>query len=241
MASSGKLYHDDAYIRQFAAIVTDSQGGASRLSATAFYPGGGGQPSDCGTLEASGQVLTVVGVRQDATGEIWHDVGEDLRVGLEISGEIDWAKRLAFMRRHTLLHIVNALVFRDLQGLITGVHIGQERCSIDFDLPLLLLQQRSVLEDKINEVISSDAEVISYWINEDEFLACPSFIRTADVAPPIVDGKVRIVSIGDFDAQACGGTHVHRTSEIGPCRILKVDNKGRKNRRIHIRLTAPSE
>ena len=241
MASDDRLYYEDAYVRDFSAQVTDSREKACRLSETAFYPGGGGQPPDHGAFTVAGRSLAVLRVYTDETGGLWHDVGEDLAVGTQLAGEIEWPRRLALMRRHTLLHIVNALVLREFQGLITGVHIGEDRCSIDFNIPSISPEQRAGLENSINAIITSDLETRSCWIDENEFRNTPSLIRTADVAPPVIGGRVRVISIGDFDAQACGGTHVRRTSEIGLCRITKIDNKGKQNRRFSFSLTPPGK
>ena len=214
------------------------------LSETVFYPGGGGQPSDTGLLEVLGLEHRVAEVRQDERGHVWHRCGEDGRgaevvVGAVAGGHLDWARRYVFMCHHTLLHIVNAVVLTDYSGLITGVQIGEEQSRIDFALLEFGRGQIPGLEARVNEVIARGLPVDACVISEAEFHDRPDLVRTASVAPPVEGGAVRVVRIAGFDAQACGGTHVRNTCELGECRILRFENKGRQNKRFYVELRVP--
>ncbi len=228
-----KLYLDDPYLREFEAAVLGSSDGWCTLSRTAFYPGGGGQPPDRGELRLRDGVAQVSAVREDEAGCVWHCLGRDLPAGEAVRGALDWPYRHALMRHHGLLHIVNTVARAELDGVITGAQIGPDRSRIDFKLPSFSREQVPELERRVNEVITSDLPLTSQVIGEEEFRRRPELVRTLNVLPPVVDGAVRIVMIAGFDAQACGGTHVHRTGEIGRARVAKLDNKGRDNRRFY--------
>jgi len=234
-----KLYLEDPYRSGFAARVTAADGEWVALSETVFYPGGGGQPSDTGVLMILGQQHRVTEVRQDERGWVWHRCAAGATVGMAVEGRLDWARRYAFMRHHTLLHIVNAVVLTDYSGLITGVQIGEEQSRVDFALPGFGREQVDAIESRINEVIGRGLAVDAYVVGEAEFRERPELIRTATVAPPVEAGAVRVVRIGGFDAQACGGTHVRNTRELGECRILRFENKGKQNKRLYVGLRVP--
>ena len=233
-----KLYLDEPYRSDFVTQVTAMDSGWAALGETAFFTGGGGQPADTGFLQVKGGRYLVTEVREDAEGLIWHQVdrAEIGGVGAAVRGEIDWSRRYAFMRHHTLLHIANAVVLADHGGLITGVQIGEETSRIDFSLDGFGREQTRALEERINQVIARGLRVDAHVISEDEFRSRPELVRTASVAPPVVGGKVRVVRIEGFDAQACGGTHVRNTRELGECRIARFDNKGKSNKRFYLTL-----
>ena len=236
-----KLYFRDAYQREFSASVIAAEGNRCLLDATTFYPGGGGQPSDTGILVLEGQEHPVSGIEEDKQGNLWHILDSSITTGKQVSGSIDWQKRFAFMRYHGLLHIANAVAMKDYQGWITGVQIGTDYARIDFNLSNFTREMISAFENRINEVIKVNHAVTSQLISEKEFNGRPELIRTLVAKPPIKNGVIRVVSIGDFDAQACGGTHVHSTQEIGLCRIEKMDNKGSKNKRFYFKLLDESQ
>jgi misacylated tRNA(Ala) deacylase len=228
-----RLYLDDAYLREFDARVLASADGWWALSQTAFYPGGGGQPSDRGRLLVAGDSVEVVEVREGEDGRLWHRVDREPAGDAPLRGVLDWPYRYALMRHHALMHVVNTVARRDFDGLITGVQLGPERSRVDFRLPDLSRERVRALEDRVNEVIALPRLIESATIGEAEFRARPELIRTLNVLPPVVDGRVRIVTIAGFDAQACGGTHVHSTGEIGRARVVKLENKGRDNKRFY--------
>jgi misacylated tRNA(Ala) deacylase len=227
-----RLYLDDPYLRDFDAQVEESADGWCALSSTAFYPGGGGQPFDRGHLVVRGEVIAVAAMREDA-GRIWHQVGRELPAGEPVKGLIDWPYRHALMRHHGLMHVVNAIARDRYEGAITGVQIAPDRSRIDFRLAGFAREEIPVLEAGVNEVLERGLPVRSTTIGEDEFRRRPELVRTLNVLPPVVGGRVRIVEIEGFDAQACGGTHVHSTAEIGRARVARFDNKGKDNKRFY--------
>ena len=236
---TARLYLDDAYLQEFDAEVAASDGGWCTLTRTAFFPGGGGQPPDRGALAAAGEALPVTAVREDDAGRISHEVGRDLEPGTRVRGSLDWPYRYALMRHHGLLHVVNAVAREAFSGMITGVQIGPDRSRIDFRLPEFSRERLPDLEARVNAVLARGLRVGASTISEDEFRARPELVRTLEVLPPVVDGRVRVVEMEGFDAQACGGTHVHSTAEIGRARIVKFDNKGKDNKRLYWTLEAP--
>ena len=235
-----KLYLEDSYLRTFDGEVVAASDGWCALSRTAFYPGGGGQPEDQGRLEAGGEALAVDGVREDEAGEVWHHVGRDLSPGTPVHGAIDWPWRFALMRAHALMHVVNTVARDWLGGAITGVQLGPERSRIDFRLPRFARELIPELEERVNAVLVRRLPIASSTVSEEEFLRRPELVRTAEVRPPVVGGRVRVVEILGFDAQACGGTHVHTTGEVGRARVVKFDNKGRDNKRFYWELDGPT-
>jgi misacylated tRNA(Ala) deacylase len=232
-----RLYLENAYQREFDAEVLASADGWCALSRTAFYPGGGGQPCDRGRLVVGGEALDVGEVREADDGRLWHRVGRALAVGAWARGALDWPYRYALMRHHALMHVVNTAARRDFDALITGVQLGPDRSRIDFRLTGQARRAADELEARVNAVLAQPLTIESAVITAAEYLARPELIRTLNVSPPVVDGHVRVVTIAGFDTQACGGTHVHSTTEIGRARIVKVDNKGANNKRFYWALT----
>jgi misacylated tRNA(Ala) deacylase len=234
-----KLYLEDPYQREFEAEVIGSADGWCTLSRTAFYPGGGGQPADRGRLVVKGEALVVGEVREDGAGEVWHRVERDLAPGTAVHGEIDWPHRHALMRAHALMHVVNTVARDRFGGVITGVQLGPERSRIDFKLPAFARDRIPELEGLVNEVLARDLPVTSTTISAEELERRPGLVRTLEVKPPVIDGRVRVVEIVGFDAQACGGTHVHATGEVGSARVTRFDNKGKDNKRFYWELAPP--
>jgi misacylated tRNA(Ala) deacylase len=228
-----RLYLDDPYQREFDAEVLESADGWCALSATLFYPGGGGQPADRGRLASPAGSVEVSAVREDERARIWHRVGGDLPAGAPVRGAIDWPFRYALMRHHGLMHVVNTVARRHYDGAITGVQLGPDRSRIDLRLTGFARDRVPELEASVNAVIDRALPISSSVIGEAEYRARPDLVRTLNVLPPVSGGTVRVVTIAGFDAQACGGTHVHATGEIGRARVVKLDNKGRENRRFY--------
>jgi len=232
-----RLYLEDAYQREFDAEVLASAEDWCALSRTAFFPGGGGQPCDRGRLVVGDEALDVAEVREADDGRLWHRVGRTVTLGAPARGALDWPYRYALMRHHALMHVVNTVARRDFDALITGVQLGPGRSRIDFRLPALTRQMLDSMEARVNDALAEPRPIASGVVTEAEYRARPELIRTLNVSPPVVDGHVRVVTIAGFDTQACGGTHVHSTTEIGRARLAKIDNKGTNNKRFYWTLT----
>ena len=233
-----RLYLEDGYCREFEAEVTESADGWSRLSRSAFHPGGGGQPFDQGWIERSGTSHPVTGMREEGD-LLWHQVGVHLEPGLPVRGRLDWPRRHALMRHHCLLHVVNALAHQRFGGLVSGAEIGPERSRVDLSVTAFSRDDLPAFEAAVNEVIHRALAVRASVVPEATLDTRPELVRTLKVRPPVVNGGVRIVELEGFDAQACGGTHVHSTQEIGEARIVKFDNRGKNNKRFYWELVSP--
>ena len=208
-----------------------------------FYPGGGGQPPDDGMVTmAGGETLEIVSAHADDDEIVWHLTRSELSpalVGMPATLTVNRTRRIALTRYHTVLHVLNTIALRDYDGWITGVQIGVDRSRIDFKLDRLSAALVAELETKVNAVLAGNHAVKAYDVSEDEFRARGDLLRTLDPRPPVRDGRVRVVEIEGFDAQACGGTHVDTTSEVGHFAIVRTENKGKINKRLYVRLDDP--
>ena len=231
--STTRLYWEDAYQSEFTASVLAAAEDWWALSATAFYPGGGGQPPDTGVLVTEGQEAAVTGVRSEG-GLVWHRTTLPLATGQDVRGRVDWPRRYQLMKYHTLLHIVNTVMLDRHQALITGADIGPAQARIDFDVDAPLREARGAIEAAVNAVIERSLALVAAFVPETELTRNPRLVRTLEVSPPVENGRVRTLEIAGFDTQACGGTHVHSTAELGRCRVTRVDNKGKRNKRLYV-------
>jgi len=233
------LFRDDAYARSCAAKVTAVDERGIRLDATVFYPMGGGQPGDIGVLRlADGRSVPVIDtVKGIAPEEVIHVVapGTPLpEVGTEVTAEIDWQRRRRLMRMHSCLHLLCAVV----PGEVTGGQVGDGKGRLDFNLPEAKLDKDHI-EKELNRLISENHSVRPRWISDAELEARPELVRTMSVKPPVGQGQVRLLEIEGIDLQPCGGTHVAHTREIGPVEVVKIESKGRQNRRVNLALREP--
>jgi misacylated tRNA(Ala) deacylase len=149
---------------------------------------------------------------------------------------LDQERRLALTRYHTVLHVLNTIALRDYGGWITGVQISADYSRIDFKLDSFSPALCAELERKVNAVLAENHALRSYYLPEEEFRRRDDLLRTLEAKPPVLDGRVRVVEIEGFDAQACGGTHVSNTSELGRLFIFRTENKGKINKRLYVRL-----
>jgi misacylated tRNA(Ala) deacylase len=212
--------------------------GAVVLAESPFFPGGGGQLPDRGRLAWDGGEAAVVGLEL-AGGQVWHVLGEPVEVSGAVRASVDPAFRSMMAELHTGAHILNALVFQQFQGaLITGAQLNDDGTArIDFDLPDVDNDRLRALEPAVNDVVRQDLPIRYSYVPLVEAAAQPGLLRSRSVAPPPGDdGTVRIVEIVGLDRQACGGTHLASTARSRLLRILKIDNKGRHNRRVKIAL-----
>jgi len=207
---------------------------------TCFYPGGGGQPPDDGTARvADGELFEIVSARVDRDEIVWHvtrSPAPPSLVGRPAKLHVNKERRLALTRYHTVLHVLNTIALRDYGGWITGVQIGVDQSRIDFKLDSLSAAMCAELEGKVNAVLAGNHALKAYYLSEEEFRRRDDLLRTLEARPPVSDGRVRVVEIQGFDAQACGGTHVGSTSEVGRFAIVRTENKGRINKRLYVRL-----
>lgn len=232
------LCHDAPDLLTFEAEVLDSRPGAVVLDRSAFYPGGGGQPPDRGVIAWPGGEVAVTGFEQQG-GRLWHLLSEPTELGGMVEARIDPDFRFLMRQLHTGLHIVNALAFQVFDGaLVTGANMtGDGTARVDLDLPGADNQRLREMEPELNDVIAQDLAVTTFALPMVQAAREPGTLRSKAVTPPAQpDGTVRVVEITGLDRQACGGTHLKSTGESRPLRILKVENKGRHNRRIKIGL-----
>ena len=230
------LYLTDAYLRRFEATVTAVNEEGVLLDRTAFYPAGGGQPSDAGTLRtAPGADLAVTEVRKTAEGTIYHRLapGGALAVGDAVVGELDWARRYAHMRYHTALHILSGVAFRRVGTGITGNQITAERARMDFSIPEFDRALAESLIAGVNDVVRERRPVRVRFLPREAALQDATLVRVAQELMPDV-ATVRLIDIEGFDVQADGGTHVASTEEVGTVRLERIENKGARNKRLYI-------
>lgn len=234
--NSEPLFQQDAYQRECCAVVVAVRDDAVVLDRTVFYPLGGGQPGDRGMLQMpDGTEVPVSDTRRDReTGEILHCCdARGLRPGDAVTARIDWPQRFRYMRVHTCLHLLSAVIVAP----VTGGQVGDGYGRLDFDLPDT--PDRESVEQQLNALIARDAAVQLRWITDAELDAHPELVKTMSVQPPRGAGRVRLIDVENTDLQPCGGTHVARTSEIGAVRVAKIDKKGKQNRRVRVELVQP--
>jgi misacylated tRNA(Ala) deacylase len=235
MPITEELFREDAYLKECEATVAGiNEKGGILLDRSVFYPTGGGQPGDRGVLcLADGREIAIATtVKGDGEENVVHvpAEGQDLPgAGDKVTAIIDWDRRYLHMRMHTGLHLLCALVPHG----VTGGRIGADKSSLDFDIGDATLDKEALTEG-LNKLVSEDHAVAARWIDDAELDANPNLVRTMSVQPPRGGGSVRLLEIPSVDLQPCGGTHVTHTGEIGPLRVSKIENKGKRNRRVNI-------
>jgi misacylated tRNA(Ala) deacylase len=235
---STPLYHTDAYLREFEAVVTAVEGQAAAFDQTAFYPGGGGQPNDVGVVTADGRQWTVTKVRKVGA-EIWHELdGEPPATGTRIRGRLDWDRRYKLMRTHTAMHILCGVVFRDYGASVTGGNMEPLKGRMDFEFESMRQELVKEIEAKVNAEIALARPTRVQILPREQAFAIPDLIRTKINLLPEGIAEVRTVEIVGLDLQADGGTHVANTSEVGPLRVVDYKSKGKINKRIEIEIGA---
>ncbi|MEK9165009.1 MAG: alanyl-tRNA editing protein [Chloroflexota bacterium] len=228
------LYHTDAYLKEFDAIVAAVDGGAVALDRTAFYPGGGGQPNDVGTLTADGRSWAVTKVRKSGA-EVWHEIeGEPPPVGTPVRGALDWDRRYRLMRTHTAMHILCGVIFRDYGASVTGGNMEPLKGRMDFEFETMRLELVKEIEAKVNVEVAAARPTRVKILPRAEAFAIPDLIRTKINLLPDGIAEVRTVEIVGLDLQADGGTHVANTSEVGQIKVVDYKSKGKINKRIEI-------
>jgi misacylated tRNA(Ala) deacylase len=225
------LFRDDPYLKGCLAKVLAVHENAVELDRTVFYPMGGGQAGDTGKIGS----WRVLDTRKAATGDsVLHllEPGSSLpAVGDELEIQLDWERRHRLMRLHTALHLLCAAV----KAPVTGGRIAEDKAHLDFDIEMEKLAKDEI-EARINELVRSGTPTHPVWITDAELDGRPELVRTMSVAPPRGEGRVRLLEIPGIDLQACGGTHVANTGEIGALRVARIRSEGRKNKRVTLEL-----
>jgi misacylated tRNA(Ala) deacylase len=232
-----QLYQADAYVREFEGVVVESRGGAVVLDRTAFYPGGGGQPHDLGSLTADGRTAPVVRVYRDGA-EIVHQLDGDAlpREGARVKGKIDWDRRYGLMRTHTALHILCGVVWRDYGAKVTGGNMQPLAGRMDFEFEQMRAELVREIEKKVNLEVAADRRIGVDFLDRAAADRNPDLIRTKVNLLPAGITEVRVVEIDGLDIQADGGTHVASTGEVGTVTVTGYKSKGKANKRIEIAL-----
>ena len=234
------LYLSDSYIQNFVASVTavDSENNGIILDKTAFYPGGGGQPPDLGSLTFGGITYPIKRARK-IKGKIVHQFVEKIDlpdVGTRVTGEIDWEQRYKLMRTHTAMHVLCGVIFRNYGASVTGGNMEPLKGRMDFEFETM----HRALVDEINLAINKEVvnalDISTRILPRQQAFQIPDLIRTKINLLPEGISEVRIVEIAGLDLQADGGTHVKNTSEVGPIRVVDYKSKGKINKRIYVEL-----
>lgn len=233
------LFREDAYLKATPAkVIGLTDEGGVILDQTVFYATSGGQPGDSGLLRrADGSIIQIATTVNGATKNDFIHVpaeGETLpQLGEELIAEIDWERRFKLMQMHTACHLLSVIC----PFPVTGASVNIDDSRIDFDMQGNDLTKEQVSE-KLMEMVNAASPVTINWISDEELAANPDLVKSKNVRPPVGQGRIRLVLIGDngsVDSQPCGGTHVANTSEIGEIHIGKVEKKGKENRRYRIR------
>jgi len=230
-----ELFRQDAYLKDAEATVTALDERGVRLDRSIFYPTGGGQPGDTGILRWDGGEARIVDAVKADGADVLHILAPDAprpALGTKVHTALDWDRRLLHMRMHTALHVMSAVI----KGNVTGGQVGADKSRLDFNL-LGEVPAKEWVTEEINKLIALDRAVTPQWITDEELTARPELVKTMSVRPPMGAGRVRLLAIEGIDLQACGGTHVARTGEIGRVECIKIENKGKMNRRFVISLT----
>ncbi len=228
-----KIYWEDAYIKEFDSNVEKVDGNKVYLDATAFHPRGGGLLGDTGVLNGK----RVEDTQKEGEGQIVHIMeGEHgMKEGDAVHGEIDWDRRYRIMRMHTTAHALSAVFNKQAGALITGNQIKPDESRIDFSIESLDRELMNSYVEMVNEAISRNLHVKTYFLPRDEAIKIPDVVKLAGAAPPDIE-TFRIVEIEGLDIQADGGVHVKNLGEVRKVLPLKFENKGKSNRRLYFTL-----
>jgi len=232
------LYHENSFTYECSAKVVAVDGDEIALDATVFFPGGGGQMPDRGTItwDNRQQEASVIALnkRDDV---VWHTLDRlPPPIGTEIVGTIDWEFRYQMMRTHTALHILCGTIWKEFGVQVTGGQMYPDKARMDFAMENLNKERIASIEEKVNEAVEADYPIRVYTLPREKAFAIPDLIRTKiNLLPPGIE-DVRIVEIVGLDLQADGGTHVNHTKEVRGIKIIKTENKGKINKRIEIKL-----
>ena len=230
-----QLYLYDSYLEEFEANVTHAKGSRVVLDQTAFHPLTGGVACDVGYLMKDNVKYKVVSAEINReTREITHvlETEADLKQGDNVKGTIDWERRYRLVRLHTAAHLIANIMYNDYNALITGGQVDVEHAKLDFNLPRT---DREIFEAAVKKATMEAGKGVQlkiYFLTRDEALRISGVVKLAEKMPP-EEKELRIVEIPGIDLQADGGPHVKNTNEIGEIRLLKIENKGKNQRRVY--------
>jgi len=226
------LYLRDAYLREFSATVTKADENRVALDRTAFYPTGGGQPHDTGTLASA----TVTDVRKEDD-DVWHTLDGPLpALGDEVTGVVDWERRHQLMRTHAALHVLCGVIWNEWGKAVTGGNMEPLAARMDFEFDPLPEGFATRVEELVNAEIAADRPIEIDFLPRDTALEDADLIRTKVNLIPASVSEIRVVDIVGLDKQADGGTHVRSTAEIGRFEVVKTESKGKGNKRLRVRV-----
>lgn len=232
-----EIFREDAYAREAEASVVARDARGIVLDRTIFYPRGGGQAGDSGAIALAGGASIAIAdtVKGEAPGEILHVPAagqeaalEALAVGAKVALRLDWERRHRHMRFHTATHLLCAIVPHETNGC--SITSGYARLDFDMVEPL----DKEHLERELARLVGEAHDIRTIWITDEELDAKPELVRTMSVKPPRGVGRIRLLEIDGVDLQACGGTHVANTREIGKLRVSKIEKKSARSRRVVI-------
>jgi misacylated tRNA(Ala) deacylase len=228
------LFLRDAELRTFDALVTGVDGDRVELDRTAFYPTGGGQPHDTGTVTWDGGSAQVVDVRKEGAAT-WHQLdGAVPAIGSAVHGELDWDRRHALMRTHTALHVLCGVIWNEWGTAVTGGNMEPLAARMDFEFDPLPEGFGRRVEELVNEALAADHPIEVSFLPRSVAVLDADLIRTKVNLIPESVSEIRVVDIVGLDRQADGGTHVRSTAEVGRIRVVKTESKGKGNKRIRL-------
>jgi misacylated tRNA(Ala) deacylase len=234
------LYQTDSYLNEFNASVTavDENNRALVLERSNFYPGGGGQPYDTGSLALGGQIWPVLRARKGPQG-VEHVLGGDAPLpaaGAVVHGKLDWEHRYQLMRTHTAMHILCGVVFRDYGAQVTGGDMEPLKGRMDFEFETLSKELVQVIEEAVNREVAAAHPIKVQILPREQAFQIPDLIRTKiNLLPPDIQ-FVRVVELVGLDLQADGGTHVANTREVWRIHVVDYKSKGKINKRIYLEM-----
>jgi misacylated tRNA(Ala) deacylase len=235
--STDLLFLRDAYLRSARAEVTHADGVRIALDRTVFYPTGGGQPHDTGTLSWDGGTAVITEVRKSGDG-VWHTLEGDIPpIGSEVTAEIDWDRRHRLMRTHTALHVLCGVIWNEWGVPVTGGNMEPLSARMDFELDPTPEGFGARVEELVAAELAADRAIEISFVPRSEAVLDEALIRTKVSLVPESVAEIRVVDIVGLDRQADGGTHVRTTGEVGAVRVVKTESKGKGNKRVRIEVT----
>ncbi|HEX9654486.1 MAG TPA: alanyl-tRNA editing protein [bacterium] len=230
------LYQTDSYLKEIQAAVTAIEDGALILDQTIFYPGGGGQPADEGTIHWEGGESPIKSLKKVGSNVLHWLEEETPPVGTKVSSRLNWARRHQLMRTHTALHILCGVIWRDFGAPVTGGNMEPLKARMDFELETMSADFADRVEDLVNKEVAAGREIRVKILPREEAFQIPDLIRTKINLLPEGIPYVRTVEIVGLDLQADGGTHLANTRNVGKIKMVGHESKGRINKRLRIEI-----